>query len=158
MTKLAWARLVPELIVTDLDRSLRFYIELLGFNLRFTRPEDRFAYIDREGAELMLEQTEAGWRTGALDLPYGRGVNFQIEVSNGHALAARLIRAGHPFFRPPAERWYRAGASENGHYEFLIQDPDGYLLRFAEFLGERPLSLDNETQSRRTAEGNPSST
>ena len=34
--------------------------------------------------------------------------------------------------------WYQVSASdEEGQREFLIQDPDGYLLRFAEYLGRR---------------------
>ena len=48
--------LVPELIVTDLARSLSFYRDLLGFAIRYERPEDRFVYLSRQGAAIMLEQ------------------------------------------------------------------------------------------------------
>lgn len=35
------------------------------------------------------------------------------------------------------ENWYRQGNKLLGNKEFLIQDPDGYLLRFSEDLGEK---------------------
>jgi hypothetical protein len=35
---------------------------------------------------------------------------------------------------------YPAGEAEVGYQQFLVQDPDGYLLRFGESLGLRPLS------------------
>jgi hypothetical protein len=36
------------------------------------------------------------------------------------------------------ERWYRAGEIENGQRQFVVADPDGYLLRFFSDLGQRP--------------------
>jgi catechol 2,3-dioxygenase-like lactoylglutathione lyase family enzyme len=56
MRCMAAARLVPELYCSDIERSVSFYVDLLGFRLRFSRPEERFVYLDREGAEMMLEQ------------------------------------------------------------------------------------------------------
>jgi hypothetical protein len=40
----------------------------------------------------------------------------------------------------PVEGWYRTGGVETGQRQFLVQDPDGYLLRLAEVLGERPIA------------------
>ena len=37
------------------------------------------------------------------------------------------------------EKWYRRDGFEVGNRQILVQDPDGYLLRFTEDLGERPL-------------------
>jgi len=136
-----WAPLVPELLVTDLARSLAFYWGPCGFRLRFQRPEDGFAYLDLHGAQIMLEQVSAeSWRTGRLVRPYGRGINLQIEVPDAAALCARLEAAGLPLFRPLTTDWYREGAIEHGQSQFLVQDPDGYLLRFVQPLGERPAS------------------
>jgi|GEM_PF-6148253 len=50
------ARLVPELDVTSLEGSLAFYVGVLGFAVVFERPEEKFAFLDLDGAELMLEQ------------------------------------------------------------------------------------------------------
>jgi catechol 2,3-dioxygenase-like lactoylglutathione lyase family enzyme len=74
---------VPELYCSDLERSLAFYVGLMGFAVQFRRPEERFAYLDRDGAEIMLEQpTGRTFFTAELEHPYGRGVNFQIEVAD----------------------------------------------------------------------------
>lgn len=50
-------KLVPELNVDNLERALAFYVGLAGFRIRYQRPEDRFAYVERDGAELMMEET-----------------------------------------------------------------------------------------------------
>ncbi|CAB3629036.1 hypothetical protein LMG26840_00581 [Achromobacter dolens] len=34
--------------------------------------------------------------------------------------------------------WYRSDAIEVGVRQFLVQDPDGYLLRFSAWVGDRP--------------------
>jgi catechol 2,3-dioxygenase-like lactoylglutathione lyase family enzyme len=62
-----FARLVPELSCSDVARSRDFYTRLLGFTVLYDRPEDGFAYLTREGAEIMLEQQSDGWRVGVLE-------------------------------------------------------------------------------------------
>jgi catechol 2,3-dioxygenase-like lactoylglutathione lyase family enzyme len=137
---MAAARLVPELYCSDFDRSLRFYVDILGFRVRYRRPEDRFAYLEREGAEIMIEapgDPRRTWLAGELARPLGRGVNFQIEVGDVDALLARVQAAGVALFQPIEERWYRKNDQEVGNRQFLVQDPDGYLLRFFQDLGCR---------------------
>ena len=132
------ARLVPELVCSDLAASLAFYVGLLGFRVRYDRPEDGFAYLEREGAELMLEQLSAdSWLTATIEPPFGRGINFQIEVSDVASLRQRLRMAGLAVFRETEDAWYRAGEGYTGNRQFLVQDPDGYLLRFFQNLGRR---------------------
>lgn len=133
---LQWAALVPELACSNLACSLAFYRDVLGFGVRFTR--DGFAYLELGDAQLMLEAEHKAWRTGELTRPYGRGVNLQIEVASVGAVVGRLDAAGVPLFRPIADNWYGDGTVEHGQRELLVQDPDGYLLRFAEVLGTRP--------------------
>lgn len=134
-----WNPIVPELLVADFARSLRFYTELLGFALAFERDEPRFAYLDYGGAQLMLEELhEDAWVTGELRAPLGRGINLQIEVAQVQPIVDRLHAASVPLFRDLRESWYDVGESQEGQREFLVQDPDGYLLRFCEVLGERP--------------------
>jgi catechol 2,3-dioxygenase-like lactoylglutathione lyase family enzyme len=133
-------KLIPELDVANLARSLEFYVDLIGFRIVYQRPEERFAFLDLDGAALMLEEAAGPGRrfvTVPLEHPFGRGVNFQIEVADADALCARLGGAGHPLFLPLEERWYRRGAQEVGNRQFVAKDPDGYLLRFFTDLGER---------------------
>ncbi|HEY0517110.1 MAG TPA: VOC family protein, partial [Solirubrobacteraceae bacterium] len=90
-------KLVPELDVSDIEDALAFYTGVCGFTLRYRRSQERFAYLAREGAELMLQQADGPgrrFRTAPLQPPYGRGVNFQIEVSDVRALYAGILAAG----------------------------------------------------------------
>ena len=138
-----WAALVPELYVTDISKSLNFYVDVLDFEILFDRPEEKFAYLAMGKAQLMLEQigdTQGrSWQTGRLEYPLGRGINFQIEVSNAAELINSLEAINHPFYRELEERWYRVGDTLEGQKQFLVQDPDGYLLRFCEILGSEPV-------------------
>ena len=134
------AKLVPELVVSDFDRSLRFYSEVLGFTVAYARPEDRFAYLDRDGAQLMIEQpTGRSFTAAELAHPYGRGINLQIEVGDVAALYASVQAAAAPIHLPLEDAWYRADDLLLGNRQFIVQDPDGYLLRLFKDLGTRPL-------------------
>ncbi|MCZ8153017.1 MAG: VOC family protein [Rhodobacteraceae bacterium] len=140
-TEEEWAALVPELLVADLARSRAFYCDLCGFAVRFARPEDRFLYLELGAAQIMLEEMgEEAWVTGPMQAPFGRGINLQIEVEAVAPIAARLAAAGVVPFRALHEAWYREGDVEHGQAQLLVQDPDGYLLRFVEVLGERPVA------------------
>ncbi len=124
--------LVPELAVTDCDVSVRFWRDLLGFEVLYDRPEEGFAYLALGGAHLMLDQADIGrtGRTAPFDPPLGRGINFQISVPDVADQLRQLREAGWPLFMEPEEKWYRIGPSkEAGVRQFLVQDPDGYLLR-----------------------------
>lgn len=133
-----WAPLVPELSVREIGRSLHFWCDLLGFRRLYERTDEGFAYLQRERAAVMLEQLgRASWSVGELVEPFGRGLNLQISVSSIQPILDGLAHAAWPLFETPKERWYRVLGLESGQRQFLVQDPDGYLLRFAESLGER---------------------
>ena len=92
-------KLIPELDVDDLKRSLAFYTGTVGFRVLFSRREDRFAYLDLEGVHLMLGELGGSGRyftTAPLAHPYGRGVNFQIQIADVDALYKRVVGGGFP--------------------------------------------------------------
>jgi catechol 2,3-dioxygenase-like lactoylglutathione lyase family enzyme len=139
---------VPELDVANLVLSLRFYTDVLGFKLRFERPEEQFAYLTRGPVHLMLEQADGPgrrFRTAALEHPYGRGINLQIEVADVDLLHAQARKAGATIHVSLEERWYLQGNQEAGIRQFVVIDPDGYFLRFCSSLGRRPARLRGET-------------
>ncbi|KCB26049.1 bleomycin resistance protein [Bordetella hinzii] len=140
MQTLQRARMVPELLVSDLSRSLAFWMDLCGFEIAYRREAEGFVYLDLGGAQFMLEEVRGGdnWITADLQAPRGRGINFEIKVASIEPMLARLARAGWPLYREPQERWYRSNAVEVGVRQFLVQDPDGYLLRFSAWIGDRP--------------------
>ncbi|MGE8618422.1 MAG: bleomycin resistance protein [Achromobacter spanius] len=135
------ARMVAELMVKNLARSRQFWIDLCGFQVVYQREEEGFVFLDRDGAQFMLEEVRGddGWITAPLEAPLGRGVNFEIKVKSVDALHRCLVDAGWPLYRQMQERWYRSDDVEIGVRQFLVQDPDGYLLRFSEWIGDRPL-------------------
>jgi catechol 2,3-dioxygenase-like lactoylglutathione lyase family enzyme len=129
-------RLVPELLVSDLAGSLRFWCEALGFRIAYDRPEHGFAFLERgNGIALMLEQRDRAartWETGPLDPPLGRGINFEITVTDLDAILARLAAQDWPLYMAPEVKHYRVGGRDFAQRQFLVQDPDGYLARLAE--------------------------
>ena len=144
--------LVPELDVADLATSLRFYVHVLDFRVLFERPAERFAYLERSGVELMLQEAAGPgrrFRTAALEYPYGRGVNFQLRVEDVDAMHAHAVEAGCDIVVAIEARWYRVdvaqrggrwrrtGPFEVGNRQFVLADPDGYLWRPFRDLGER---------------------
>ncbi len=132
--------LVPELLCRDVATSTAFYCGVLGFQKLYGRSDPPFAYLEREGGQIMLDQTEPdGWLTAPLELPYGRGINLQIETTDLAPLLDALAAIDHPLFRQPEEAWYAGADRTYGQRQFLVQDPDGYLLRFCQDLGERGL-------------------
>jgi predicted enzyme related to lactoylglutathione lyase len=125
-----WARCVPELMVDDFQTSLDFYL-MLGFQVDFDRREKNFAYISYHGAQIMIDQRHgSAWETAEMVRPYGRGINLQIETDEIDVLIERVSQAGVPLYQERTEKWRRVGKDEHGWVEFLVQDPDGYLLRF----------------------------
>ncbi len=129
--------LVPELGVTDIDASLRFWRDLCGFAVLHDRPEEGFACIEREGARLMLDRlgSTRDWLAAPAERPFGRGMNLEIAVGSVAPLLAALEGAGWPMFLPLEEKAYRVGDAVVRVRQFIVQDPDGYLVRFSERLG-----------------------
>lgn len=91
----------------------------------------------------MLEEADpdAGqWLAAPLSKPFGRGINLQIDVVAVAPTIQKLGEAGYFLYRECSDTWYRANDVEIGQREFIVQDPDGYLIRLVEHLGERRIS------------------
>ncbi len=137
-----WSKLVPELLVSDISKSLSFWLDLLGFGIAYRRPAEKFVYLQRpEGIQIMLSERSGKWETAPLDRPYGRGAMFQLYVEDWDALLASVNAADWPLHAGPREVWRRHGDREGGQREFFVQDPDGYLLMIAQSIGQRPLTV-----------------
>ena len=97
--------MVPELLVSDLSRSLAFWMDLCGFEIVYRREDEGFVYLDLEGAQFMLEEVRGddNWITAPLEGPRGRGINFEITVRAVEPLLERLAAAG----------WRRIGNSRS---------------------------------------------
>lgn len=121
--------LIPELSVSDINVSKKFYTDL-GFVVKYKREENCFCFIELEGNQLMLEKVNDNWNTGVLEYPYGRGINISMTVSDINDIYNKAILNNYKIFSEIEIHEYRVGEETIYEHEFLIQDPDGYLLRF----------------------------
>lgn len=133
-----WNKIIPELSVTNLENSLKFY-QTIGFKIEYDRPENKFAFISLGEIQFMLQQitSEDKWTIAPLTYPFGNGINFQLEVTSVDEIYNNLKSNNYKIAYEIEENWYRQDNKLLGNKEFLVQDPDGYLLRFSEDLGEK---------------------
>lgn len=131
---------IPELSVTNLENSLKFY-ETAGFKIEYDRPENKFAFISLGEIQFMLQEISDTdkWDVSPLSYPFGNGINFQLEVENLDEIYNNFKNSNYKITFDIEENWYRQDNRLLGNKEFLIQDPDGYLLRFSEDLGEKEI-------------------
>lgn len=128
-----WNKIIPELSVTNLEESLKFYTAA-GFKLEYDRPENKFAFISLGEIQFMLQEISDNdkWEVAPLTYPFGNGINFQLEVNNLDEIYNNFKNNNYKISFDIEENWYRQDDKLLGNREFLIQDPDGYLLRFFE--------------------------
>ena len=118
--------------MADIERTKEFYVGILHFKIDYERPEDRFVFLSYENIQIMFEQENGHWNVGELEHPYGRGINFEMTVSDVEDIYKRILDQGIKPFREIKTSHYRNGEEDIEQKEFLIQDPDGYLLRFTD--------------------------
>ena len=129
---------IPELSVTNLENSLKFY-KTIGFKIEYDRPENKFAFVSLGEIQFMLQEISNNdkWQLAPLRYPFGNGINFQLEVDNVDKIYSNLKENNYNITFDIEENWYRQDEKLLGNKEFLVQDIDGYLLRFSEDLGEK---------------------
>lgn len=124
--------LVPELSVSDINKSKNFYTNILGFKIEYERVENKFAFLSYGGAQIMVEEINGNWNTGELEYPFGRGINFQIMTDDVYEIVSKLKQNNISLYRDIMTNRYECGSEVFIEKEILLQDPDGYLLRFSQ--------------------------
>jgi lactoylglutathione lyase len=125
--------LIPELTVTNLEESKRFYINILGFKVEYERPESGFVYLSYQGSQIMLDSGNSEgspWYTGKLEKPFGRGVHFQLDTDEVDILVKKLKENNWELKDEPKIHKFRKDDELVVVKGFLVMDPDGYLLMF----------------------------
>ena len=122
-------KLTPNLIVSDVLRSLEFYRDVLGFTVPVTVPEAEpfvFAIVQSGPVEIFLNVPEPAIAEypAFKDRPIGGTLTLFVEVAN-IALAHATLQDKVNIVMPLEHKWY-------GSTEFAFEDPDGYLITFAE--------------------------
>jgi glyoxalase family protein len=122
--------MIPELSVFDIEQTKRFYNDL-GFKIEYERPEEKFVFMSFQDSQFMFEQIhDNGWNIGELIYPLGRGINFSIAVDDIEGLYKLVKTLNLEIYRELNRSIYQVNGTEETQTEFLIQDPNGYLLRF----------------------------
>lgn len=129
MSKIIFNKLIPELSVSNIENSKQFYLSL-GFSILYERVEDKFCFLELDGCQLMIEEINDNWNTGKLEYPYGRGMNISMEVKDIDSIYYKLKEKAYPIFQDMQVDKYQVDDKVYFDKEFLIQDVDGYLLRF----------------------------
>ena len=121
--------LIPELTVSNIEKSKEFYLEL-GFKIKYERIENKFCFLELENNQLMIEEINDNWNTAVMEYPFGRGINISMSVSDVEKMYNKLKNKNLKFFLDLEYHTYKVDEIIYNDKEFLIQDPDGYLLRF----------------------------
>jgi catechol 2,3-dioxygenase-like lactoylglutathione lyase family enzyme len=122
-------KLTPNLIVSNVEKSLSFYETTLGFARGMTVPEQSpfvFASVTSGPIEIFFNDrstvSKESPQMGGLAL--GGGNTMFIEITGIDAYHDQ-IKDGVKIVLPIVTQWY-------GMREFAIVDPDGYVITFAE--------------------------
>ncbi|MCX7116217.1 MAG: VOC family protein [Gammaproteobacteria bacterium] len=136
--------MTPELYCINLKVSLAFYMDILEFKMLYQREEEGFAMLEYQGARIMLDEIKhpsvsgsRTWITAPLEKPLGRGIHLQIKTNDVATLYKKVCEGSATIFLPLEEKCYLAGEVELHHQQFIILDPDGYMLRFVEVIDEQ---------------------
>jgi uncharacterized glyoxalase superfamily protein PhnB len=126
-------KLTPNLIVSNVERSLAFYTEVLGFSRGMTVPDQSpfvFASATSGSVEVFFNDKSTVSKENPQfgGLAIGGGNTMFIEVEQVDALHDRL-KPQVPIVMAIHTQWY-------GMREFAITDPDGYVITFAERVQE----------------------
>jgi len=125
-------KITPNLVVADMEKSLKFYRDVLGFSVSQTVPDKApfiFAWMKRVDADIFLNANMPP-QPGEPDLyagkPVGGGTLSLYLVMEGiDDLYAKVQQEKVPIVVKMHKQFY-------GMKEFAVHDPDGYLLIFAE--------------------------
>lgn len=110
------------LYVGDLEASVGFYRDVVGFEYKFT--DAGYAEFDAGGVRFALyERRRAEWLTGQ-DVAPGAGGEVVVMVADADASAERLAGLGVALLSGPADRPW-------GHRTVHVADPDGFVVEFA---------------------------
>ncbi|WP_339632329.1 VOC family protein [uncultured Sneathiella sp.] len=134
--------LVPELWCSDFQKSMEFYVKTIGFKVAQQRNNDPHAYLSLDGGQIMLAHWKPDgswepWNPKPIEQPFGRGVNFQFMVDDVQGIYDRINSSGfRPFMDIDDTDYWKSDCMETRR-QFMVLDPDGYLLRFAQALRTR---------------------
>jgi len=129
----SFKKLTPNLIVASVDRSLAFYVDVLGFERWMTVPDQSpfvFASATSGAVEIFVNDAATAIKEypGFGGRPLGATATMFIEMDEGGEKIDALhdrIKSRVKVTMPLVTQFY-------GMREFAIEDPDGYVITFAQ--------------------------
>ena len=118
---------VPTFLVADVGRTAEWYAEALGFHTAGSFPAQEplvYASLERDGVELMLLRLP-GYQKRDLSALRPEGVWDAYVRMQGVEAFYEAVR-GQPFILAPLTK------QSYGDWEFVVRDPNGYILVFSE--------------------------
>ena len=110
------------LAVSDLDKSTRFYVDVLGFKRDFGDGSDGWSFLSRDAFKVMLG--ECPDEKPASELGSHAYVAYLIVQGVDQLYEEVSVRGAEVISQPTTEPW--------GLREFSIRTPDGHRIRFGE--------------------------
>ena len=128
-----YSKLTPNLVVANVERSLAFYVDTLGFTRGMTVPDAApfvFGSVTSGAVEIFFNDAAAATKEypAFASRPIGATATMFIEMQGVDALHDRL-KMSVKIVMPLVTQFY-------GLREFAIEDPDGYIITFAERVGQ----------------------
>ena len=123
--------LIPELVVSNINISRDFYVNMLGFKVEYEREEDKFIFLSLGNIQLMLEEGSED-ELSQMEYPIGKGINFTFGVDNVDELYSKFKIKKNLLKRDIEIREFRVNDEIIYTKEFSILDPDGYFIRISE--------------------------
>ena len=121
--EIVYNSLIPELSVSNIDISKKFYLDL-GFEIRYERKENKFCFLQLEGNQIMIEENNDNWNIGKLEHPYGRGINLSMTVSNIEKMYEILKEKNIKFFLDLEIHEYRIDPAKIKKYVDKLKEKD----------------------------------
>ena len=122
-------KLTPNLIVRNVESSLKFYREVLGLETGMTVPEKApyvFGSVTNGTVEVFFnDQKVVAAEYPKLAEPIGASMTMYMEVDSLDTVLERVKRAGAKISMPVTEQFY-------GMKESAFEDSDGYTVTVAE--------------------------
>jgi len=122
-------KLTPNLIVRNVETSLKFYREVLGLQTGMTVPEQApfvFGSVTNGAVEVFFnDQKVVAAEYPKLAETIGASMTLYIEVDSVEAVLERVKNAGAKISMPVTEQFY-------GMKEFAFEDSDGYTITIAQ--------------------------
>ena len=122
-------KLTPNLVVRNVEASLKFYSEILGLEKAMTVPDESpyiFAAVSNGAVEIFFnDQKTVAAEHPKLAATIGASLTLYIEVDDLQHILDLVKQAGAKISMPVTDQFY-------GMREFAFEDSDGYTITIAQ--------------------------